>query len=216
VDLAVQRLARADRLTRSGVLRSASVREAFLAVDRSLFVRAADRHRSYHDVALELRTDELGVTLSTISQPAMVVIMLEQLAVGGGDHVLEIGTGSGYNAALLARLVSPGGDVVSIEVDAELAREANHRLVGCGISGVRVVVGDGRVGEPAAAPYDRIIATVGVPAVPAAWIEQLRDGGRLVVPIVDDAGSGASVAFDRTGDTLVRLDASPCRFLTAR
>ena len=109
--------------------------------------------------------------------------MLEMLGLRGGERVLEIGTGSGYNAALLAELVGPLGRVTTIDIDAELVAAARRHLDDAGYAHVRTIVADGAAGDPEGAPFDAIVATVGVEQIPAAWIDQLRGGGRLVAPL---------------------------------
>ena len=115
----------------------------------------------------------------TISQPFIVALMTELADVHPGDRVLEIGTGSGYQAAILSRLAR---EVVSIECIPELAVAARERLIRLGFANVDVVLGDGRAGHPARAPYDAILVTAASAEIPTALIEQLRVGGRLVIP----------------------------------
>lgn len=116
----------------------------------------------------------------TISQPYMVALMTEALRLGEHAHVLEVGTGSGYQAAVLAQVAH---DVVSIERRPELAAPASERLARLGYRNVRVVIGDGTQGWDAEAPYDGIIVTAGAPVVPASLRAQLADGARLVIPV---------------------------------
>lgn len=118
---------------------------------------------------------------SSISCPAVVVDMLHHLDPQPGERVLEIGTGTGYSAALLACRVG-AGNVVTVEIDAEVAAVAESNLVGLGIA-VQVVVGDGEKGWPEGAPWDRIISTAAVREIPGAWLEQLRPGGVLLTPL---------------------------------
>jgi protein-L-isoaspartate(D-aspartate) O-methyltransferase len=138
--------------------------------------------------------------------------MLESLAVAPGQRVLEIGTGTGYNAALLAVLVGAGGRVVTVELEADLAARAARGVT----PDVEVVAGDGRLGYPPAAPYDRIVVTAGAGRVLPAWEEQLADGGRLVVPIVDAGGVGSVVVFDKVEGQLIAGADIPCAFLPLR
>jgi protein-L-isoaspartate(D-aspartate) O-methyltransferase len=146
------------------------VLEAIAAVPRDAFVAPADRARAWDNVALGIGCGQ------TISQPLVVARMCELLAVEPGDRVLDVGTGSGYHAAVLAAL---GGAVVSIEVHPELSRAAAERL-----PDVELVVGDGRAGHPPRAPYDAIcVAATPGADVPDALIEQLAPGGRLVAPL---------------------------------
>ena len=132
----------------------------------------------------------------TISQPYMVALMTECLHLEGTDHVLEIGTGSGYQAAILAEL---SRRVVSVERFAELAEKARAVLEDLGYHNVDVFVGDGSLGWPDAAPYDRIIVTAAAPQVAEPWADQLAEGGRLVVPLGDRWGQTLTVVTKRAG-----------------
>ncbi len=167
-------------------MKSAAVRRAFLAVPRERFLPEVAEHegleRVYQNQAIVTVKDERGVPASSSSQPSLMAAMLEQLDLRAGHRVLEVGAGTGYNAALLAKLVGARGRVVSVELDPATARGARRALASVK-SGARVVRGDGRDGWPLAAPYDRIIVTASTPAVPAVWHEQLVDGGLLELPL---------------------------------
>ena len=173
-------------LREQGHLRDDRVAAAFEAVPRELFLAEhAQRHglaAVYRDEPIVTRRDAAGTPLSSSSQPAIMARMLEMLGVRPGQRVLEIGAGTGYNAALLAHLVSEEGTVVSVDVDADTAVAARRALLTAG-AGARVEVGDGARGWPPGAPYDAVIATASTEAVPRAWFDQLRPGGTLVVPL---------------------------------
>lgn len=176
-----------DRLRRDGHLHSDAVAAAFLAVPREVFLPAqAERDglaAVYRDEAIVTRRDPTtGEPTSSSSQPAIMAPMLEALDVRPGHRVLEIGGGTGYNAALLAQLAGPHGVVISIELDAGVAAEARAALLAVG-SPARVVVADGRAGIGSAGPVDRIIVTASTDVLPHAWYEDLVPGGRLVVPL---------------------------------
>lgn len=202
-----------DALSASGVLRSPSIRAAMLAVDRARFVPGAATE-AYRDAPVLLQRGADGLASSTISQPTMVVHMLEELAVRPGHHILEVGTASGYNAALLAHLVGDEGRVVTVEIDRELAEEAAARLAG--FSNVRVIAGDGRAGHVGDAPYDRIVVTAGAAEVVDAWREQVADHGRLVVPLTGRDRIGRCVTYDVSGGELIERASTPCGFVPLR
>ena len=143
-------------------------------VPRHLFVRAGQEPYAYEDRPLPIGEGQ------TISQPFMVAAMTLALNPEPEDRVLEVGTGSGYQAAVLARLAR---EVISIERHQPLAERARQALESAGVTHVRVVVGDGSEGLPAEAPFNRIIVTAGAPAVPDVLTRQLADGGRLVIPV---------------------------------
>jgi protein-L-isoaspartate(D-aspartate) O-methyltransferase len=203
-----------DALVRGGSLVSDAVRAAFDAVDRAAFVPPALRNEAYRDRPVLLKLDDAGRAVSTVSQPTMVALMLEELAVRRGDRILEVGTASGYNAALLSHLAGPHGLVITIELDEELSTRAAERLAG--YSNVRVLVGDGREGHPAEGPYDGIIVTAGAAAVEPAWTDQLRVRGRLVVPITGADGHGRCVTYERAEAGLLELESMPCGFVPLR
>jgi protein-L-isoaspartate(D-aspartate) O-methyltransferase len=176
-----------EQLRRNGHLSDPKVAAAFLQTPREAFLRGhAQRHgieAVYRDEAIVTRRDPAtGLPLSSSSQPAIMARMLEMLDVEPGQRVLEIGAGTGYNAALLALLVGTGGSVTTIELDRDVAAGARDGLLATR-SAATVVVGDGRAGAPDAAPLDRIVATASTPSVPRAWFDQLRPGGLLVVPL---------------------------------
>jgi protein-L-isoaspartate(D-aspartate) O-methyltransferase len=140
---------------------------------RHLFVPERQRKRAYDDEPLPIGMGQ------TISQPYMVARMTELLALTGSETVLEVGTGSGYQAAVLARLA---GRVWTIERHPALATDAERLLGSLGMENVRVVIGDGTLGLPEAAPFDAIVVTAAAPGIPPALREQLRPGGRMVIP----------------------------------
>lgn len=199
----------------SGHVSSERVAAAFRTVPRHVFVPGVEPERAYRDEPLIIKSDPRGVPISSSSQPAIMARMLEQLDVRPGHRVLEIGTGSGYNAALLAQLVGETGAVVSVDIDVDLVENARARLAACGISQVTVGCGDGGLGWTEHAPYDRIIATVGAWDIPPAWVTQLAFDGRLVMPL-DLRGPQRSIAWQKVGDHLESVSVVRCGFMRLR
>jgi protein-L-isoaspartate(D-aspartate) O-methyltransferase len=179
------------QLVRRGI-RDETVLAAMSTVPRELFVPADLQADAYRDDPLPIASGQ------SISQPYIVARMTELLAPRAGMRVLEVGTGSGYQAAVLATI---GCDVISIERHPNLAETARARLIELGLQGrVRIEVGDGSLGWPAAAPFEAIIVTAAAPRVPATLRSQLADGGRLVVP-VGTPRSQELVGVMRVGNT---------------
>ena len=205
-----------DRLAANVLLDNPCLRAAFQAVPREHFLPGVAVERVYQDDAVTCHTRPDGTPLSSSSQPAIMATMLGQLDPQPGDHVLEIGTGSGYNAALLAHLVAPGGQVTSIEIDPDLAAAARANLTRAGVDGVAVRTGDGWLGAPEQAPFDRIEATVGVRDLAPAWTQQLTPAGVLVAPLALHAGVHVSVGFARHGRHLRSRSLECCGFLPLR
>jgi protein-L-isoaspartate(D-aspartate) O-methyltransferase len=163
----------AEQIEARGVT-DARVLAAMRRVPRHLFVDAGWRHEAYEDRPLPIGEGQ------TISQPYMVAAMTAALAPAGGARILEVGTGSGYQAAVLGQLAR---DVISIERHPLLAARAAHALAEAGLANIRVVVGDGTLGYSPGQPYDGILVTAGAPRVPDALVAQLAPGGRLVIPV---------------------------------
>jgi protein-L-isoaspartate(D-aspartate) O-methyltransferase len=178
---------------------------AMSQMPREEFVRPSERNLAYADEALPIEAGQ------TISQPYMVARMTELLAPRAGDRVLEIGTGSGYQAAILALL---GAAVLTIERQAELAALARERLARLALGGaVEVRVGDGSVGDAAGAPWDGIIVTAAAPSIPASLREQLSpDGGRLVIPVGDRRRQDL-LLVTRSGNDWRETNDGPCVFV---
>ncbi len=169
-----------ERLRSLGYIRSDRVAEAMLKVPRHEFVPEHLRDRAYVDSPLPIGKGQ------TISAPHMVAMMTELLDPRPGHKVLEVGAGSGYHAAVVAELVKPDGKVITVERIPELAEFARENLRRTGYDKwVDVIVGDGTLGYPEEAPYDRILVTAGAPDVPRSLFEQLKPGGRMVIPVGD-------------------------------
>ncbi|HET9344626.1 MAG TPA: protein-L-isoaspartate(D-aspartate) O-methyltransferase [Candidatus Limnocylindrales bacterium] len=202
---ATARAAMVTRQLRSRGIADERVLLAMGQVPREEFVRPSERGLAYADEALPIEAGQ------TISQPYMVARMTELLAPRAGDRVLEIGTGSGYQAAILALL---GATVLSIERQPELAALARERLARLGLAGaVEVRIGDGSVGDPGGAPWDGIIVTAAAPSIPAPLREQLSpDGGRLVIPVGDRRRQDLLLVTRRGNEWLEKND-GPCVFV---
>lgn len=171
---AYRRAQMVDSLTREGISNQ-RVLEAMAEVPRHFFVPEAFRHQAYDgDVSINIGEGQ------TISQPRIVALMTESARIEPGHRVLEIGTGSGYQAAVLSKLAQ---FVFSVERVSSLARQAKRVLDQLGVENVSVKVMDGTLGWRAQAPYDAILVTAGAPEVPQPLVDQLADGGRLVVPV---------------------------------
>ncbi|MFF5264597.1 methyltransferase, FxLD system [Actinomadura viridis] len=201
----------------AAVLRAAMVRElrdeynaitsdavaaAVATVPRHLFAVGEPLKAAYAaNNALVIKRDTRGAALSSLSATHIQAVMLEQAGIDPGMRVLEVGSG-GYNAALIQELVGASGTVVSVDIDRDIAERARTCLVNAGYGRVEVVLADAEHGVPGHAPYDRIIVTAGACDIPPAWVDQLRESGRIVVPL-RLRGLTRSIAFDHDGRDLV-------------
>jgi protein-L-isoaspartate(D-aspartate) O-methyltransferase len=174
-----------------------AVLEAMRTIPREAFLPPELAEFAYEDTPLPIAAGQ------TISQPYIVALMTETLELGPHDRVLEIGTGSGYAAAVLGRVA---GEVYTIERHADLADAAAARLRALGFDNVHVLHGDGTLGWPDHAPYDAIVATAGGPAVPPALLEQLAPGGRLVIPVGEDRTLQTLLRITREADGSLRRE----------
>ncbi|WP_017573276.1 methyltransferase, FxLD system [Nocardiopsis halotolerans] len=204
------------QLRENGVLTTPAVEEAFRAVPRHAFVPNATLEEAYTNAPVHIKHDDNGASISCGSQPGVVVTMLEQAALEPGMRVLELGAGTGYNAALLGHLVGSTGSVTTIDVDQDLVEGAQARLKETGATNVTVVLGDGALGHLDAAPFDRIIATVGCHDVPRAWVDQLAPGGRLIAPVRIAGDVSRSIVFEAQGNHWVSVDSQLCTFMPLR
>jgi len=176
---------------------------AFSKVPRERFVPEDYQQNAYDDYPIPIGNNQ------TISQPYMVALMTECLALKGEERILEIGTGSGYQMAILAEIA---GEVYSVERIEELAKYAETVLSSIGYENCRIKVGDGTLGWEENSPYDGIIVTAGAPNVPKSLIEQLKDGGRLVIPV----GGGFSqvlTVVEKKGKSITSRDICGCVFV---
>jgi protein-L-isoaspartate(D-aspartate) O-methyltransferase len=166
-----------EALKGRGAIVSPEVERALRKVPRHQFLPESARHAAYRDSPLSIGEGQ------TISAPHMVAMMAEALQLRPGHKVLEIGAGSGYNAAVMAELVGDSGRVLTMERHRSLAERADQVLRKAGYSNVQVLVGDGSIGYEAEAPYDRISVTCGAPNVPSPLWEQLKEGGIMIIPV---------------------------------
>ena len=209
-------LALVAHLRETGALTDPRVAAAFRDVPRHRFLPGRRLSEIYEDAAILTEVGEQGVPMSSSSQPAIMAVMLEQLDPRPGHRVLEVGAGTGYNAALLAHLVGPNGSVVSVDIDEDLCAQARANLAGAGVEGVEVVQADGAHGWPAGAPYDRIILTASATDLACAWVDQLAPGGRLVLPLILVGPTQLSVALEKRDRFLASRSVAWCGFMPLR
>jgi protein-L-isoaspartate(D-aspartate) O-methyltransferase len=184
-------------------IRDLAVLRAFERVPRHQFVPTGIRHRAYEDTPLPIGNGQ------TISQPYIHAHYLELLNLKGTEKVLEIGTGTGYQTALLAQLVP---QVYSIERIAALSDQAKVNLEKLGFTNVSLCVGDGTLGWPAHAPYDAILVSAGSPSVPQPLLDQLATGGRLLIP-EGDLETQHLMVYTRRGERIDKREVAPVRFV---
>ena len=180
------------------------VLDAMGAVPRESFVPDDLTSRAYGDHALPIEEGQ------TISQPYIVALMAESLSLRGSERVLDVGAGSGYAAAVLGVLAS---EVWAIERHEVLVEKARSNLGAIGADNVHVIHGDGMRGHPQAAPYDAIAVAAAAPELPSALLDQLADGGRMVVPLGADGGEQMLVRLTQDGDRVSRESLIPVRFV---
>lgn len=203
-----------DNLKSQGCLKTPQVEKAFREVPRHLFLPGVPLDKVYRNEAIITRR-LFGVPASSSSAPYIMAVILEQLGLEPGHRVLEIGAGTGYNAAIMAHMVGDTGQVVTMDIDEYLVTGAREHLAVAGFGRVEVVCGDGGFGYPKAALYDRILLAVGAGDIVPAWREQLRPGGRLVLPL-SIRGAQRSVAFEQADGYLVSVSIKDCDFMRLR
>ncbi|MFG2402560.1 methyltransferase, FxLD system [Streptomyces lydicus] len=211
-----------DQLKADGRVQSDDIEAALRAVPRHVFVRqskpGATLEEAYADTPVHTKFDSSGASISAVSQPSVNALMLELTEAKQGMRVLEAGAGSGLFAATMGRLVGEEGHVYTIDVDQDLVDNAQAAVEEAGFADVvTVILGDGAVGHPDGAPYDRIVATVGAHGIPSAWLEQLAPDGRLVVPLRLRGSVSRAVAFEREATSRWRsVRSEMCTFMPLR
>ena len=201
-DFARQRERMVNEQLKARDIRDERVLAAMLKVPRHEFVTPEFKELAYQDGALPIRQGQ------TISQPYIVAHMTELLELRAGDRVLEVGTGSGYQAAILAEIAA---EVFTIEIIPELQQEASETLGKLGYTNIRFRVGDGYAGWPEHAPFDKIIVTAAPQEIPKPLIDQLTDGGRLVIPV--GGINQELVVLDKDKSGVTRRSSIPVRFV---
>ncbi|MFE3205649.1 methyltransferase, FxLD system [Embleya sp. NPDC059237] len=194
-----------DRIIRSRPTLDPRVADAMRAVPRHMFVPEAPLDEAYAEQAVITKRNDTGIALSCASGPGIVAGMLHQLQVRPGNNIMEIGAGTGYNAALLQRLTEPTGRLVTLDIDPEVTAGARSALDATGNQAVRVITRNGVLGAPEHAPYQRIVVTVGTWDIPTPWWHQLAPEGRLVAPL-RWRGQTRAVAFTLTEDNVLVSD----------
>jgi protein-L-isoaspartate(D-aspartate) O-methyltransferase len=204
-DFAAEREAMVERQLRDRGITEPNILDAFRAVPREQFVAAGYAHAAYGDYPLPIEAGQ------TISQPFIVALMIQAAAIKSGDKVLEVGSGSGYAAAVMGRIAAK---VIGIERQYELVEIARERLPRFGYDNVEIVEGDGTTGWPAEAPYDAILAAASGSHVPRSLVEQLATGGRLVMPIGNPGSVQKLIKMTKRSDGMLQqIDLGDVRFV---
>lgn len=204
MDFSIARRRMVEQQVKGRGVQDPLVLDAMLQVPRHLFVEEALQSQAYSDFPLPIGEKQ------TISQPFMVGYMTAALQLQGGEKVLEIGTGSGYQAAVLARIA---GKVYTVERIAPLARKARKILDILGANNVNIKVSDGTVGWEEAAPFDAIMVTAGGPSIPDIYLQQLAPGGRLVIPVGDRGTQVLKRVTLKGAEGFVQENLLDCRFV---
>ena len=174
---------------KKGLAMSEVVERALRAVPREAFLPGTDLNQVYSGMVVPTKWDAAGTPTSSSSEVGVMAVMADQLDLAEGQRVLEIGSGTGYNAAMLASIVGEQGQVTTVEIDSDLAESAREHLLRTGFERVEVRAADGWFGWPDGAPYDRIELTASTKDVSPSWVAQLSDDGRLLLPLRTLAGS---------------------------
>lgn len=199
-----------EDLISSGALRTPRIIEAFRSIPRHLFVLKKYLPQAYEDHPLPTMRGQ------TISQPYTVAVMLEALRPRERDKVLEIGTGSGWTACLLAKCVGEGGRIITIDVFSDLINFAKKNVKKTGLKNVEVILGDGKLGYPKEAPYDQSLINAACEEIPRSIIEQVKVGGRIVAPVGGPLGQRLIVVTKESRKKTKKKDLGPYMFVPLR
>ncbi|MFE5302420.1 methyltransferase, FxLD system [Streptomyces sp. NPDC056632] len=206
----------ADGLIERGKIRSRAVEDAMRAVPRHLFVPHVPVEKAYANTTVNTKLDPAGRSISCASQPDIIAMMLEQAQVEPGMNVLELGAGTGYNAALLGHLVGDSGHVTTIDVDADIVDGAHAGLAAAVADNVTVILGDGAKGYPDNAPYDLIELTVGAYGLPQDLLDQLSPTGRLLTPLRVRGSVSRSITFEHSDGAWLSVNSEMNTFMPLR
>jgi len=199
----IQRERMVEKQLRGRDITDKQVLNVFLKLERHRFVEESLWDRAYDDTPLPIGKNQ------TISQPYIVALMSQALEMKGSERILEIGTGSGYQAAILAML---GGQVFTVERHASLAQKARKIFDGLSLHNIAIRIGDGTIGWKEFAPYDRVVVTAASPGRPNSLLDQLTDGGMLVIPIGEEY-SQTLYKYTKKGTSVERESICPCSFV---
>jgi protein-L-isoaspartate(D-aspartate) O-methyltransferase len=205
-----------DRLKSRGLNFGSAIEDAFRTVPREVFLPDVPLERVYSGDAIATKQDGDGRPLSSSSEVGVMIAMAQLLDVAPGHRVLEIGAGTGYNAAILSRLVGESGAVTTVDIDAEVAAEARANLAAGGFGWVTVIAADGWAGGPKGGRFDRIEVTASVSDLSPTWIAQLADGGQIVFPFVLPAGMQTVMGLQKQGTELISTGVTPGGFMKLR
>lgn len=205
-----------DRLKARGLRFGPAIEDAFRTVPREVFLPDVPLERVYSGDAIVTKQDGEGRPISSSSEVGVMIAMAQLLDVAPGHEVLEIGAGTGYNAAVLSRLVGESGAVTTVDIDAEVAAEARAKLAAGGFGRVAVIAADGWVGSPTGGPFDRIEVTASVSDLSPSWFAQLAEGGQIVFPFVLPAGMQTVMGLRKQGTELISTGVTPGGFMKLR
>lgn len=205
-----------EQLKAAGKLDDPAIEDAFRSIPRHLFLPDMPPEDVYRDAAIPVKMASAGEAISSSSQPSLMASMLQQAELRPGQRILEIGTATGYNAALLAHIVGPGGEVVTIDIDQDLIDSAREHLQAAGYPNVKAICADGGYGYAEGGPFDRIILTVGASDIAPAWWDQLKPDGLLLIPLTIRGQFQRMIALRPRDGYLESVSAINCLFVGLR